>query len=157
MDYTDIKIAVTQAENIFDKAAEQAKTLILDSLADLVNKYPFVKSVSWTQGPSGFNDGEPEYFRISDPVAEYAIDYDGDIEEFRYDPNSPYEDEKSFSLQLSETFDMSEHDIFEKRLYEVGEAMYYSEEVMKRAFGEEGQKIIVYADKVDYQEWRNYY
>jgi hypothetical protein len=64
---TDINNAVARLNEIFAEVKTISSTVINDMGRSLLEKYPHIKTIFWTQYTPGFNDGDPCEFGVYGP------------------------------------------------------------------------------------------
>ena len=142
MNALDKMTEARQAVHAFSSRSD-ARRLVGEAFAHFFELAENVDSITWTQGAPSFNDGDPCYFRVHEPI-------------FRGDPTrAAIEDEEE-----DEDWD----DIYESNVEVTDEASYefdrvwsrLDEDLLQSVFGE-ASKVTISRNEVSCEDWYNEY
>ncbi len=89
---TDINNALTRLNALFEESKAISATIINDMGRGLLEKYPHIKTIFWTQFTPGFNDGDPCEFGIQGPF--FTTTHWEDVDSGYEDSEDVYDNEE---------------------------------------------------------------
>jgi len=143
---TDINNAVTRLNDIFAEVKAISATVINDMGRSLLEKYPHINTIFWTQFTPGFNDGDPCEFNIHGPY--FTTTYWEDVDSGYEDSEDVYDnDELLIKLNGNGNEELSAD------IKAFSEAFGMIEDHLKSTFGSYGAFIRIHVGGIEKEDY----